>query len=172
MKTQRELNDPKERAAPLRERLAALVLAAKARALLNGRLAATRDDVRALYSLDSEGEYQRDTLRHASKEISDILAEPEEAEPVNAELLRACKLALGAFENNNAIDWGVLSAAIAHAEGATCCPAAGEDARDAERLRYLCERGVSWTTHLVSNDPDYLRRVVAHIDAAMAKEKA
>lgn len=153
MKTQRELNDPKERAAPLRERLAALV----------GRI----DD--ALYSLDSEGEYQRDTLRHTSKEISDILAEPEEAEPVNAELLRACKLALGAFENNNAIDWGVLSAAIAHAEGATCCPAAGEDARDAERLRYLCERGVSWTTHLVSNDPDYLRRVVAHIDAAIAK---
>jgi len=33
------------------------------------------------------------------------------------ELLAACKLALNAFENNWAIDWGELEAAIAKAEG-------------------------------------------------------
>ena len=33
------------------------------------------------------------------------------------ELLAACKAALGAFEQNNAIDWGDLERAIAKAEG-------------------------------------------------------
>lgn len=33
------------------------------------------------------------------------------------DLLAACKDALGAFENNNAIDWGDLERAIAKAEG-------------------------------------------------------
>lgn len=32
-------------------------------------------------------------------------------------LLEACKLALGAFESNNCIDWGELESAIAKAEG-------------------------------------------------------
>lgn len=35
------------------------------------------------------------------------------------ELLAACKAALGAFENNNAIDWSDLIRAIAKAEGRT-----------------------------------------------------
>ena len=34
----------------------------------------------------------------------------------NKELLAACKLALGAFENNNCIDWNEISSAIANAE--------------------------------------------------------
>ena len=34
------------------------------------------------------------------------------------DLLAACELALSAFENNNAIDWGVLEKAIAKAKGA------------------------------------------------------
>lgn len=33
------------------------------------------------------------------------------------DLLAACKLALGAFERNDAIDWNELAAAIAKAEG-------------------------------------------------------
>lgn len=33
------------------------------------------------------------------------------------ELLDACKQALGAFENNNAIDWSILEKAISKAEG-------------------------------------------------------
>lgn len=33
------------------------------------------------------------------------------------DLLEACKLALGGFENNNAIDWNILERAIAKAEG-------------------------------------------------------
>jgi hypothetical protein len=33
------------------------------------------------------------------------------------ELMEACKLALGAFERNNAIDWNILEKAIAKAEG-------------------------------------------------------
>ena len=33
------------------------------------------------------------------------------------ELLHACELALGAFENNNCIDWNILAEAIAKARG-------------------------------------------------------
>lgn len=33
------------------------------------------------------------------------------------ELLEACKVALGAFEHNHAIDWDILANAIAKAEG-------------------------------------------------------
>ncbi len=36
---------------------------------------------------------------------------------VNRELLAACELALGAFKNNNAIDWNVLEQAIRKAKG-------------------------------------------------------
>lgn len=36
---------------------------------------------------------------------------------VQSELLEACKIALGAFENNNAIDWNILQDAISKAEG-------------------------------------------------------
>jgi hypothetical protein len=49
---------------------------------------------------------------------------PEPEDTLNANLmiaapalLAACKLALNAFERNDAIDWGVLEAAVAKAEG-------------------------------------------------------
>ena len=45
--------------------------------------------------------------------------EPADARLIAAapDLLAACKAALGAFENNNCIDWGDLEKAIAKAEG-------------------------------------------------------
>jgi len=39
-----------------------------------------------------------------------------ENDGIMTDLLSACKLALGAFERNDAIDWGVLEAAIASGE--------------------------------------------------------
>jgi hypothetical protein len=55
-----------------------------------------------------------DTLPQMSKDYAEANARLIAAAP---DLLAACKLALGAFERNDAIDWNELAGAIAKAEG-------------------------------------------------------
>lgn len=67
-------------------------------------------------------------------EHADGEARPPEG-PVNANLLAACKMALGAFESNHAIDWGILQRAIEDAEllGAARMPE-GKTERDEDQM--------------------------------------